>query len=409
MTNIYQDFPILNQRVNDEDLVYLDNAATTQKPQAVIDALEAYYLHDNANIHRGVHTLANRATEAYERTRDKVQAFINAAQREEIIFTKGTTQGLNWIARSFADKVLEAGDEILISPIEHHSNLIPWQEAAKRNQAKLRYLEMNQEGVWTAEDLKEAISDRTKILAISHVSNVLGSAQDIQALAQVIHDNQGYIVVDGAQGAAHLPVDVQALDCDFYCFSAHKVYGPTGVGVLYGKRELLEDMEPLEYGGEMITLVQRESSTWAELPYKFEGGTQNIAGVVAFSAALDWIESVGGMAAIADHEKELTRYAMAALADYEAVAIYGSADPDHHHGVISFNLAGVHPHDLATGLDQLGVAVRAGHHCAQVLMRELCQGATARASFAYYNTKADVDRLVSALKEVEEFFTDGFI
>lgn len=409
MTNIYKDFPILKQKVNDEDLIYLDNAATTQKPQAVIDALQAYYLHDNANIHRGVHSLANRATAAYERTRDKVQAFINAGQREEIIFTKGTTQGLNWIARSFADRILEPGDEILISPIEHHSNLIPWQEAAKRNQAKLRYLDMNQEGIWTAEDLKQTISERTKILAISHVSNVLGSAQDIQALAQVVHANQGYIVVDGAQGAAHLPVDVQALDCDFYCFSAHKVYGPTGVGVLYGKRDLLDQMEPLEYGGEMITLVQREDSSWADLPYKFEGGTQNIAGVVAFAAALDWIDRIGGMAAIADHERELTRYAMAALADYEAVTIYGSTNPDHHHGVISFNLAGVHPHDLATGLDQLGVAVRAGHHCAQVLMRELCLGATARASFAYYNTKDDVDRLVSALKEVEEFFTNGFI
>lgn len=410
IAKIYDEFPILNQTVNDETLIYFDNAATTQKPQAVIDALSHYYLNDNANIHRGVHTLAERATSQYEGSREKVRHFIKAASTKEVIFTKGTTQGLNWIAQSFLPLVLEPGDEILVSPLEHHSNIVPWQQAAKRGGYSLRYLEMKADGIWTKADLEVQISDKTKVLAITHVSNVLGTEMPITDFAEVMHNNGGYIVVDGAQSAPHLAIDVEALDVDFFCFSGHKMYGPTGIGVMYGKRAHLENMTPIEFGGEMISIVEDDYSTWADLPWKFEGGTQNIAGAIGLSAAIDYIETeMGGMTQITQHENLLTAYALDKMSALDFVTIFGTTNPNQRHSVISFAVDNVHPHDLATGLDLEGIAIRAGHHCAQPLMRRLDVSATARISFAYYNTTEEIDQFIVSLIKVKEFFTNGFI
>lgn len=409
LTNIKQQFPILNQTVNDEPLIYFDNAATTQKPQMVIDRLVDYYQQDNANIHRGVHTLAARATASYESARARVAQFIKAASTKEVIFTKGTTQGLNWVAQSFAPMVLAPGDEILISPLEHHSNVVPWQQIAKRHGYQLRYLEMNPDAVWTKADLLKQITPKTKLLAITHVSNVLGTKMPIADFAEVMHANGGYIVVDGAQSVPHIAIDVQQLDVDFFCFSGHKMYGPTGIGVMYGKEAHLAAMEPIEFGGEMIAIVDDFDSTWAELPFKFEGGTQHIAGAIGLAAAIDFIASVGGIEVIAAHEAELTAYALQALAELDFITIYGSQDAAKHHSVISFSMEDVHPHDLATGLDLEGIAIRAGHHCAQPLMRRLNTGSTARVSFACYNSKAEIDQLIESLIKVKEFFSYGII
>lgn len=409
LTNIKQQFPILDQTVNDEPLIYFDNAATTQKPQMVIDRLVDYYQQDNANIHRGVHTLAERATASYESARARVAQFIKAASTKEVIFTKGTTQGLNWVAQSFAPMVLAPGDEILISPLEHHSNVVPWQQIAKRHGYQLRYLAMNPDGVWTKADLLKQITPKTKLLAITHVSNVLGTKMPIADFAEVMHANGGYIVVDGAQSVPHIAIDVQQLDVDFFCFSGHKMYGPTGIGVMYGKEAHLAAMEPIEFGGEMIAIVDDFDSTWAELPFKFEGGTQHIAGAIGLAAAIDFIASVGGIEVIAAHEAELTAYALQALAELDFITIYGSQDAAKHHSVISFSMEDVHPHDLATGLDLEGIAIRAGHHCAQPLMRRLNTGSTARVSFACYNSKAEIDQLIESLIKVKEFFSYGII
>jgi cysteine desulfurase/selenocysteine lyase len=403
---IRQQFPILFQEVNDEPLVYLDNAATTQKPKAVLDRLTYYYEHDNANVHRGVHTLAERATKDYEAAREKVRAFINAKETAETLFTRGTTTSLNWVAKSYGDLAVAAGDEIVISYMEHHSNIIPWQQLAERKGATLKYIDITADGFLDMESAKQQITDRTKIVSIAHVSNVLGVINPVKELAELAHSHGAVLVVDGAQAVPHMSVDVQAIDADFYAFSGHKMCAPTGIGVLYGKRELLEKMEPIEFGGEMIDFVNLYDSTWKELPWKFEAGTPNIGGAIALGAAIDFLNEIG-LDNIHQHEAELVEYVLPKLLAIDGLTVYGPQDPAHHTGVIAFNLDGLHPHDTATALDMEGVAVRAGHHCAQPLLKYLDVAATARASFYLYNTKADADRLIEAILATKEFFQHG--
>ncbi|MDT2763281.1 cysteine desulfurase [Enterococcus asini] len=405
---IRQDFPILDQIVNDEPLVYLDNAATTQKPQAVLTALNDYYHHDNANVHRGVHTLAERATAAYEAAREKVRSFVNAKETAEILFTRGTTTSLNWVAQSFGEAFIEAGDEIVISYMEHHANIIPWQQLAQRKNAKLVYVDITPEGHLDMNDAKAKIGAKTKIVSIAQVSNVLGGVNPIAELTALAHAANAVMVVDGAQAVPHMPVDVQALDCDFYAFSGHKMCGPTGIGVLYGKRQWLEQMEPVEFGGEMIDFVNLYDSTWKELPWKFEAGTPNIAGAIGLGAAIDYLSALG-MDNIHQYEQDLVNYVLPKLTAIEGLTVYGPQNPAEHTGVVAFNLDGIHPHDVATALDMEGVAVRAGHHCAQPLLQHLQVPATARASFYFYNTKGDADRLVAAILATKEFFQHGTI
>ncbi|ALS01075.1 cysteine desulfurase [Enterococcus silesiacus] len=405
---IRQQFPILFQEVNDEPLVYLDNAATTQKPKVVLDKLTYYYEHDNANVHRGVHTLAERATKEYEEAREKVRAFINAKETAETLFTRGTTTSLNWVAKSYGDLAVEVGDEIVISYMEHHSNIIPWQQLAERKGATLKYIEITADGFLDMESAKQQITDKTKIVSIAHVSNVLGVINPVTELAELAHSHGAVLVVDGAQAVPHMPVDVQAIDADFYAFSGHKMCGPTGIGVLYGKRELLDQMEPVEFGGEMIDFVNLYDSTWKELPWKFEAGTPNIAGAIALGAAIDFLTEIG-LEEIHQHEAELVAYVLPKLLAIEGLTVYGPQDPAHHTGVLAFNLDGLHPHDTATALDMEGLAVRAGHHCAQPLLKYLNVPATARASFYLYNTKADADRLIEAILATKEFFQHGSI
>lgn len=405
---IRQDFPILDQIVNDEPLVYLDNAATTQKPHAVLTALNDYYHHDNANVHRGVHTLAERATAAYEAAREKVRNFVNAKETAEILFTRGTTTSLNWVAQSFGEAFIEAGDEIVISYMEHHANIIPWQQLAQRKNAKLVYVDITPEGHLDMNDAKEKIGAKTKIVSIAQVSNVLGGVNPIAELTALAHAANAVMVVDGAQAVPHMPVDVQALDCDFYAFSGHKMCGPTGIGVLYGKRQWLEQMEPVEFGGEMIDFVNLYDSTWKELPWKFEAGTPNIAGAIGLGAAIDYLSALG-MDNIHQYEQDLVNHVLPKLTAIEGLTVYGPQNPAEHTGVVAFNLDGIHPHDVATALDMEGVAVRAGHHCAQPLLQHLQVPATARASFYFYNTKEDADRLVAAILATKEFFQHGTI
>ncbi|MFS9110315.1 cysteine desulfurase [Streptococcus australis] len=402
---IRKDFPILDQIVNDEPLVYLDNAATTQKPKAVLEAVNRYYQEDNANVHRGVHTLAERATASYEAARETVRRFINASSTKEVLFTRGTTTGLNWIGR-FAEEILEEGDEVLISIMEHHSNILPWQEACRKTGAKLVYAYLKDGGL-DLEDFREKLTDRTKFVSIAHASNVLGVINPIQELAQLAHEKGAIMVVDGAQSVPHMKIDVQKLDADFFVFSGHKMAGPTGIGVLYGKEHYLNQMSPVEFGGEMIDFVYEQSATWKELPWKFEAGTPNMAGAIGLAAAIDYLEAIG-MDAIEHHEQELIAYVFPKLQAIEGLKIYGSQDLAKRSGVISFNLGNLHPHDLATALDYEGVAVRAGHHCAQPLIQYLEVPATARASFYLYNTKEDCDKLVEALIKTKEFFNGTF-
>lgn len=401
-----KDFPILFQEVNDEPLVYLDNAATSQKPQQVLDALNTYYQRDNANVHRGVHTLAERATAKYEMARQKVKTFINAKETAEVLFTRGTTTSLNWVAKSFGEANVNEGDEIVISYMEHHSNIIPWQQLAKKQKATLRYIELTPTGELDLASAKKLITAKTKIVAITHVSNVLGVVNPIAELTEIAHQVGAVMVVDGAQSVPHMSVDVQQLDVDFYAFSGHKMLAPTGIGVLYGKRSLLEKMEPIEFGGEMIDFVYLEDSTWKELPWKFEAGTPNIAGAIGLGAAIDYLTEVG-MEDIHHYEQELVAYVLPKLQEIPGITIYGPTDPAKRTGVITFNLEGVHPHDLATAMDMEGVAVRAGHHCAQPLMNYLEVNSTARASFYFYNTKSDADTFIKALLATKEFFTNG--
>ena len=402
---IRKDFPILDQIVNDEPLVYLDNAATTQKPKAVLEAVNRYYQEDNANVHRGVHTLAERATASYEAARETVRRFINASSTKEVLFTRGTTTGLNWIGR-FAEEILEEGDEVLISIMEHHSNILPWQEACRKTGAKLVYAYLKDGGL-DLEDFREKLTDRTKFVSIAHASNVLGVINPIQELAQLAHEKGAIMVVDGAQSVPHMKIDVQKLDADFFVFSGHKMAGPTGIGVLYGKEHYLNQMSPVEFGGEMIDFVYEQSATWKELPWKFEAGTPNMAGAIGLAAAIDYLEAIG-MDAIEHHEQDLIAYVFPKLQAIEGLKIYGSQDLAKRSGVISFNLGDLHPHDLATALDYEGVAVRAGHHCAQPLIQYLEVPATARASFYFYNTKEDCDKLVEALIKTKEFFNGTF-
>ncbi|MEI3023838.1 MAG: cysteine desulfurase [Streptococcus sp.] len=402
---IRKDFPILDQIVNDEPLVYLDNAATTQKPKAILEAVNRYYQEDNANVHRGVHTLAERATASYEAARETVRRFINASSTKEVLFTRGTTTGLNWIGR-FAEEILEEGDEVLISIMEHHSNILPWQEACRKTGAKLVYAYLKDGGL-DLEDFREKLTDRTKFVSITHASNVLGVINPIQELAQLAHEKGAIMVVDGAQSVPHMKIDVQKLDADFFVFSGHKMAGPTGIGVLYGKEHYLNQMSPVEFGGEMIDFVYEQSATWKELPWKFEAGTPNMAGAIGLAAAIDYLEAIG-MDAIEHHEQDLIAYVFPKLQAIEGLKIYGSQDLAKRSGVISFNLGDLHPHDLATALDYEGVAVRAGHHCAQPLIQYLEVPATARASFYLYNTKEDCDKLVEALIKTKEFFDGTF-
>lgn len=396
-----EDFPILNQKVNDEPLVYLDNAATTQKPLTVLSAINDFYQQDNANVHRGVHTLAERATADYEATREKVRAFINAQSTKEILFTRGTTTSLNWVAQ-FAGQILTPADEVIITIMEHHSNIVPWQEIAQRTGATLKFVYLKDGALdWT--DLNEKISTKTKFVSVAHVSNVLGCINPIKEIADLAHAHGAYVVVDGAQSVPHMAVDVQELDVDFFAFSGHKMMGPTGIGVLYGKKELLQRFEPIEFGGEMIDFVYESHSTWTELPWKFEAGTPNIAGAIGLGAAIDYINSIG-IENIQQHERELVEYLLPKLKEVPGLTLYGPAEPRQRAGVIAFNLQGLHPHDLATALDMEGIAVRAGHHCAQPLLHDLKVAATARASFYLYNTKADCDKLIEALWVTKEFF-----
>ena len=398
---IRQDFAILDQVVNDEPLVYLDNAATTQKPQVVLDTLMAYYHEDNANVHRGVHTLAERATAAYEASREKLRKFINAKSTKEVLFTRGTTTGLNWVGR-FAEQVLEPGDEVVISIMEHHSNIIPWQEACKKTGAKLVYAYLK-DGQLDMEDLANKITEKTKFVSLAQVSNVLGCINPVKEIAKLAHQVCAYMVVDGAQSAPHMAIDVQDLDCDFFALSGHKMLGPTGIGVLYGKEEILNQMNPIEFGGEMIDFVYEQEATWKELPWKFEAGTPNIAGAIALGAAVDYLSALG-MGNVHAYEQELVDYVLPKLQEIEGLTVYGPEDPSQHAGVIAFNIDGLHPHDVATALDYEGVAVRAGHHCAQPLINHLGISSAARASFYIYNTKEDCDKLVEAILATKEFF-----
>ena len=400
-----KDFSILDQIVNDEPLVYLDNAATTQKPTQVLEAIAAYYEKDNANVHRGVHTLAERATAAYEAARERVRSFIHAASTKEVLFTRGTTTGLNWVAR-YAESVLQPGDEVLISVMEHHSNIIPWQEACKETGARLIYAYLK-DGMLDLADFQSKLTEKTRFVALAHVSNVLGVVNPIKEIAELVHQTNALLVVDGAQSVPHMKIDVQDLDVDFFAFSGHKMLGPTGIGVLYGKEELLEQMSPVEFGGEMIDFVYEQEATWKELPWKFEAGTPNIVGAIGLAAAIDYLDKIG-METVHQYEQELIAYVFPKLQAVEGLTIYGSEDLTQRSGVISFNLAGLHPHDVATALDYEGVAVRAGHHCAQPLLSYLGVAATVRASFYLYNTKADCDKLVEALQKTKEFFDGTF-
>ena len=396
------EFPILHQDINGYPLVYLDNGATTQKPRSVIEAVKRYYEWDNANVHRGVHTLGSRATDAYEGAREKVARFLNAPASRQIIFTRGTTTALNLVASGYARQTLREGDEIVITPMEHHSNLIPWQQAAKATGATLKYIPLQPNGTVTLEDVEATVTERTKIVAITYVSNVLGTINPISEIAKIAHRKGAIIVVDGAQSTPHMKVDVQALDVDFYAFSGHKMCAPTGIGALYGKAQLLERMEPIEFGGEMIDFVELHDSTWKELPWKFEGGTPIIAGDVGLGAAIDFLEQVG-LDNIASHEHKLVKYAMDRLSSIDGVTIYGPP-AEERAGIVTFNLGDVHPHDVATVLDTRGIAIRAGHHCCQPLMRWLKASATARASLYLYNTEEDIDRLAESLVKTKEFF-----
>ena len=402
-TALRAQFPTLAQKVGGHPLVYLDNAATSQKPRYVLDALAAYYEHDNANVHRGIHELSRRATVAFEDARAKLANFIGAADSAELVWTRGTTEAINLVARSWGQDNLGEGDEILLSSLEHHSNIVPWQLVAARTGAHLRYIEMDEQGRLILDDLSELLTERTRMVAISHISNALGTVNPVREIVEQAKRVGALVLVDGAQAVPHRRVDVQELGCDFYAFSGHKMCGPTGSGALWARRSLLESMPPYQGGGEMIRNVGREESTWAEIPHKFEAGTPNIAGAIALGAAADFLDEVG-FDAIAEHERELLAYALERLDDLGCVRVYGPTDLNERSGVISFTMGDAHPHDISTILDSKGIAIRAGHHCAQLVMQHFGISATARASFYFYNSTEDVDRLIEGLTSVEEIF-----
>ncbi len=398
---VRQDFPVLKQKVHGKPLVYLDNAATSQKPQVVIDAIYRYYSEENSNIHRGVHFLSERATEAYEQARANAQRFLNASNTREIVFVRGTTEGINLVAQSYGRTFLKEGDEIIISAMEHHSNIVPWQMLCEQVSARLRVIPINHDGELLVDEYKKLLSERTKLVSVAHVSNSLGTINPIKQIVEIAHSWNVPVLVDGAQAAPHMKVDVQDLKCDFYVFSGHKLYGPTGIGVLYGKEHLLEAMPPYQGGGDMISLVTFEKTHYNVLPFKFEAGTPHIAGGIGLGVAIDYLDRTG-LEAAAAYEQELLVYATQALCAIDGISIIGTAKEKA--SVLSFVLEGVHPHDIGTILDQQGVAIRAGHHCAMPVMQRFGVPATARASFAFYNTKEDVDALVGAIYKVIEVF-----
>ena len=392
-------FPILQQEVHGKPLVFLDSAASSQKPQVVIDALDAYYSEDNANIHRGVYVLSQRATQAYDDARLTVQRFLNAGDHREIVFTRGTTEGINLVARTWGDANLGPGDEILLTRMEHHSNIVPWQLLAERSGAVIQVVDIADDGSLRMDEFDRLLGPKTKIVGVTHVSNALGTINPIQRICTSAHDAGAIVVVDGAQAVPHSPVDVQALGCDFYVFSGHKVYGPTGIGALYGKLALLREMPPYEGGGDMIRSVRFEGTTFAPVPAKFEAGTPNIAGTIGLGAALEWVMDIG-MEGIAAHEADLLAYGTEKLGAIERVRLIGTAPEKA--GVLSFVIDRIHPHDIGTILDREGISVRTGHHCAQPVMERFRIPATTRASFGVYNTRADVDALVDGIHRVIE-------
>src|SRR5579871_295830 len=396
-----KDFPILRQKIHGKPLVYLDNAATAQKPQCVIDALGRFYLADNSNVHRGVHLLSQRATEEYEAARHKVQEFLNAPQAREIVFVRGTTEAINLVAHTLGRKQVQPGDEILISHMEHHSNIVPRQILCEERGAVLRVVPIDDQGEMELDEYEKLLNPRTRLVSVVHVSNALGTVNPVREIITLAHLRNIPVLIDGAQAVPHMPVDVQELDCDFYAFSGHKVYGPTGIGVLYGKANLLESMPPFHGGGDMISSVTFEKTIYNVLPYKFEAGTPNIAGTLGLGAALDYITGIG-MDRIAEHEHALLEYGTQALSGIPGVRLIGTAREKA--GVLSFVLEGVHPHDVGTILDQEGIAVRTGHHCAQPVMERFGVPATTRASLAYYNTRQDIDALVAGIYRVKEIF-----
>ena len=401
---IRREFPTLEQSVNGRPLVYLDNAATSQKPRVVLDALRAYYENDNSNVHRGIHELSRRATVAYEESRAKVAGWVGAAEPSEIIWTRGTTEAINLVSTALGLDNVGEGDEILISVLEHHSNIIPWQLLARRTGAVIKYIELDEQGRWILDELPRLLTDRTKVVAISHVSNALGTVNPVKRVAAAAHEVGALVLVDGAQGAVHMKVDVQELGVDCYAFSGHKMCGPTGIGALWARRDLLDSMEPYQGGGEMIHFVGRDESSWATVPHKFEAGTPNIAGAIGMGTAIDFLSGVG-MDAIAKHEHALLGYALERMSAVDGIRIYGPQSPDEHSALISFTLGDAHPHDISTILDSEGIAVRAGHHCAQLAMQHFGISATARASIYLYNTESDIDRLIEGLEQVRGIFS----
>ena len=400
---IRREFPTLEQAVNGRPLVYLDNAATSQKPKVVLDALRSYYEDDNSNVHRGIHELSRRATVAYEESRAKVASWVGANEPSEIVWTRGTTEAINLVSSAWGLDNVGEGDEILISVLEHHSNIIPWQLLARRTGAVIKYIELDEQGRWILDELPHLLTDRTKIVAISHVSNALGTVNPVKRVAAAAHEVGALVLVDGAQGAVHMKVDVKDLGVDYYAFSGHKMCGPTGIGALWARRDLLDSMEPYQGGGEMIHFVGRDESSWATVPHKFEAGTPNIAGAIGMGAAIDFLSEVG-MDAIAEHEHKLLGYALERMNKVDGICIYGPQSPDEHSALISFTLGDAHPHDISTILDSQGIAVRAGHHCAQLAMQHFGISATARASIYLYNTESDIDRLIEGLEQVRSIF-----
>jgi len=398
------EFPILAQQVHGRPLVYLDNAATSQKPRAVLESLRTYYERDNANVHRGLHELSRRATEGYEGSRARLARWINASASEEVVWTRGTTESINLVASAWGSANLRAGDEILLTELEHHSNIVPWQLVAARTGARLRYVEIDDQGRLILDQVAEILAGgRVKMAAVGQVSNALGTINPVAEIARMVHDAGALLLVDGAQGAAHHGVDVRALGADFYAFSGHKMCGPTGIGALWARAELLESMPPYQGGGEMIDLVERDGSTWAALPHKFEAGTPDISGAIAMEAAVDFLEGIGHEAILL-HEQALVAYALERLQEIPGIRLLGPEDPTERAGVVSFTLPEAHPHDISTVLDSEGVAIRAGHHCAQLVMKRFQVSATARASFYLYNTSEEVDRLVEGIHTVQSLF-----
>ena len=399
IAKIREDFPILSREVYQKPLVYLDNAATTQKPLCVLDAMRDEYLNVNANVHRGVHYLSQQATDLHEAAREKVREFINASKIEEIVFTRGTTEAINLVASSFCESQMKEGDEVIVTEMEHHSNIVSWQLQAMKRGIVVKHLAINDEGTLFIDQLESLISERTKIISVAHVSNVLGTVNPVEDIIKVAHAHGIPVLVDGAQSAPHSKIDVQAMDCDFLAFSGHKMYGPTGIGVLYGKEEWLEKLPPYQGGGEMIDKVTWEKTTFERLPFKFEAGTPDFVATHGLATAIDYIQSIG-FDAIQQHEQELTRYCMQQLLTIPDIHIYGPSRD----AVVSFNLGTIHHLDVGTLLDRLGIAVRTGHHCAQPLMDRLGISGTVRASFALYNTKEEIDALVAGLDRVRKMF-----